>query len=247
MAESDPRSGGQVLVDALEIHGVDTVFCVPGESYLAALDALHDAPAIRVISCRHEGGAANMAEAYGKLTGRPGILFVTRGPGACNAAIGVHTARQDSTPMVVFIGQVASDQEEREAFQELDYRRFYGPLCKWAAQIDRADRIPELVSQAFHRATSGRRGPVALALPEDMLRRRVAVADTGPYRPAQAGVSDDSMSRLLEMLAGAERPLMIVGGGGWTAEACADIVAFAEANDLPTGASFRCQDRFDNE
>lgn len=241
------RSGGQVLVEALKIHGVDTVFCVPGESYLAALDALHDARnSIRVISCRQEGGAANMAEAYGKLTGRPGVLFVTRGPGACNAAIGVHTARQDSTPMVVFIGQVASDQEEREAFQELDYRRFYGPLCKWAAQVDRADRLPELVSQAFHRASSGRRGPVALALPEDMLRRRVSVADAGPYQSAQAGASTEALSALRNMLAGASRPFMIVGGGGWTEQACADIVAFAEANDLPTGASFRCQDRFDN-
>jgi acetolactate synthase-1/2/3 large subunit len=247
MSSGTLRSGGQVLVDALKIHGVDTVFCVPGESYLAALDALHGARnSIRVISCRQEGGAANMAEAYGKLTGRPGVLFVTRGPGACNAAIGVHTARQDSTPMVVFIGQVASDQEEREAFQELDYRRFYGPLCKWAAQVERADRIPELVSQAFHRACAGRRGPVALALPEDMLRRRVAVDDAGPYRAVQAGVSSESLSLLRRMLARAARPFMIVGGGGWTPQACARLVAFAEANDLPTGASFRCQDRFDN-
>ncbi|HSS66755.1 MAG TPA: thiamine pyrophosphate-binding protein [Gammaproteobacteria bacterium] len=247
MSGGNLRTGGQVLVDALKIHGVDTVFCVPGESYLAALDALHDAREdIRTFSCRQEGGAANMAEAYGKLTGRPGVLFVTRGPGACNAAIGVHTAHQDSTPMVVFIGQVASDQEEREAFQELDYRRFYGPLCKWAAQIEDPDRIPELVSQAFHRATSGRPGPVALALPEDMLRERVQVEDAGPYRPAMPGASKSALAEMRALLAKARRPLMIVGGGGWTAEACRDIVAFAEANDLPTGASFRCQDRFDN-
>jgi len=241
------RTGGQVLVDALKIHGVDTVFCVPGESYLAALDALYDAKdTIRTFSCRQEGGAANMAEAYGKLTGRPGVLFVTRGPGACNAAIGVHTAHQDSTPMVVLIGQVASDQEEREAFQELDYRRFYAPLCKWAAQIEDAERIPELVSQAFHRATSGRPGPVALALPEDMLRERVQVEDAGRYRPALPGVSKSAMAQMRALLAKAKRPLMIVGGGGWTEEACTNMVAFAEANDLPTGASFRCQDRFDN-
>ncbi len=247
MSGENLRTGGQVLVDALKIHGVDTVFCVPGESYLAALDALHDVrDTIRTVSCRQEGGAANMAEAYGKLTGRPGVLFVTRGPGACNAAIGVHTAHQDSTPMVIFIGQVASDQEEREAFQELDYRRFYDPLCKWAAQIEDPERIPELVSQAFHRATSGRPGPVALALPEDMLRERVQVEDAGPYRPAMPGVSRAALAEMRALLGKANRPLMIVGGGGWTAEACRDIVAFAEANDLPTGASFRCQDRFDN-
>ncbi len=247
MSGENLRTGGQVLVDALKIHGVDTVFCVPGESYLAALDALHDVrDTIRTVSCRQEGGAANMAEAYGKLTGRPGVLFVTRGPGACNAAIGVHTAHQDSTPMVIFIGQVASDQEEREAFQELDYRRFYDPLCKWAAQIEDPERIPELVSQAFHRATSGRPGPVALALPEDMLRERVQVEDAGPYRPAMPGVSRAVLAEMRALLGKANRPLMIVGGGGWTAEACRDIVAFAEANDLPTGASFRCQDRFDN-
>jgi len=247
MSGENLRTGGQILVDALKIHGVDTVFCVPGESYLAALDALHDAREnIRSLSCRQEGGAANMAEAYGKLTGRPGVLFVTRGPGACNAAVGVHTAHQDSTPLVVFIGQVASDQEEREAFQELDYRRFYAPLCKWAAQIEDPERIPELVSQAFHRATSGRPGPVALALPEDMLKKRVQVADAGRYRPAMPGVSTAALAEMRTLLAKARRPLMIVGGGGWTAEACRDIVTFAENNDLPTGASFRCQDRFDN-
>ena len=247
MSSPNLRTGGQVLVEALELHGVDSVFCVPGESFLAVLDALHDAKdAIRTLSCRQEGGAANMAEAYGKLTGHPGVLFVTRGPGACNAAIGVHTAYQDSTPMVVFIGQVASDQAEREAFQELDYRRFYGPLCKWAAQIDAPERIPELVSQAFHRASSGRPGPVALALPEDMLRARVQVEDADPYQAARPGASIQALSRMGEMLAESKRPLMIVGGGGWSAQACKDIVAFAAANDLPTAASFRRQDRFDN-
>src|SRR5262245_9386182 len=163
------RTGGQILVDQLAIHGVSHVFCVPGESYLAALDAFHDQGKIRLFACRQEGGAANMAEAYGKLTGRPGICFVTRGPGATNASIGVHTAFQDSTPMILFIGQVARDQVEREAFQEVDYRRMFAPLAKWAAQIDDPARVPELVSQAFHRAVAGRPGPVVVALPEDML------------------------------------------------------------------------------
>ncbi len=245
--QKNTRNGGQILVDALEIHGVDTVYCVPGESYLAVLDALHSAgKSIRTVSCRQEGGAAHMAEAYGKLTGRPGVVFVTRGPGACNAAIGVHTAYQDSTPMVVFIGQVARDQEEREAFQEVDYRRFYGPICKWAAQIQSADRIPELVSQAFYKACAGRPGPVALALPEDMLGETAVVADTGPYCTVRPGADLQALTQMRSMIALAKRPLMIIGGGGWTATACADLLAFTEANDLPTCASFRCQDRMDN-
>jgi acetolactate synthase-1/2/3 large subunit len=184
MTESPaPRSGGQVLIDALHIHGVDTVFCVPGESYLAALDALAGAGnKIRTITCRHEGSAAYMAEAYGKLTGKPGVLMVTRGPGACHASVGVHTGFQDSTPMLVLIGQVARDHEYREAFQEIDYHTFYAPLCKWVAQVESAERLPELVSQGMHRACSGRPGPVALALPEDMLTDTVCVADTSAYR-----------------------------------------------------------------
>src|SRR5512134_620384 len=181
---SQARSGGQILVDQLKIHGVDHAFCVPGESYLAVLDALHDARnQIRLLTCRQEGGAAFMAEAYGKLTGRPGICFVTRGPGATNASIGVHTAFQDSSPMILFIGQVARDQVEREAFQEIDFRRMYGPMAKWVAEIDDAARIPEYVSQAFHRAVNGRPGPVVLALPEDMLTDQVDVADAGRYKP----------------------------------------------------------------
>lgn len=177
------RTGGQILVDALRIHGADRVFCVPGESYLAALDAFHDASdAIDLIVCRQEGGASYMAEAYGKLTGKPGICFVTRGPGATNASIGVHTAFQDSTPMLLFIGQVASDQVEREAFQEIDYRRMFGQMAKWVVQIDDAARIPELVSQAFHRAVNGRPGPVVVALPEDMLTSYAAVSDAPAYK-----------------------------------------------------------------
>jgi acetolactate synthase I/II/III large subunit len=248
MTEPDNRrSGGQILVDALKRHGVDLAFCVPGESFLAVLDALYDArDTIRLISCRQEGGAGNMAEAYGKLTGRPGICFVTRGPGATNASIAVHTAMQDSTPMILFIGQVARNQIEREAFQEVDFRRMFGPLAKWVAQVDQAERIPELVGQAFHRAVNGRPGPVVLALPEDMLTERAAARDVGPFRPAHAHPGADDMARLGEMLAAARRPFAIVGGGGWHAQAVADLRAFAEAWQLPVGAAFRRQDLFDN-
>ncbi|MGH6882812.1 MAG: thiamine pyrophosphate-binding protein [Hypericibacter sp.] len=240
------RTGGQILVDQLAIHGVSHVFCVPGESYLAALDAFHDQDKIRLFACRQEGGAANMAEAFGKLTGKPGICFVTRGPGATNASIGVHTAFQDSTPMILFIGQVARDQVEREAFQEIDFRRMFGPMAKWVAEIDDAKRIPELVSQAFHRAINGRPGPVVIALPEDMLTDRVAVADAGPYKPVQAHPGADEIAQLRGLLGAAKRPFVILGGGGWNAQAVADIKQFAEANDLPVGCSFRCQDLFDN-
>jgi acetolactate synthase-1/2/3 large subunit len=244
---SNLRTGGQILIDALKIHGVDTAFCVPGESYLAALDALHDAKdQIKLIVCRQEGGAAYMAEAYGKMTGRPGICFVTRGPGATNASIGVHTALQDSSPMILFIGQVARDQVEREAFQEIDFRRMYGPMVKWVAEIDDAARIPELVSQAFHRAVNGRPGPVVLALPEDMLTDRVDVSDAGKYKPVQPSPAAAQVHELQDRLAQAKRPLMILGGGGWSAQAVADITAFAETTNLPVGCAFRCQDLFDN-
>jgi len=241
------RSGGQILVDALLGHGVDHIFAVPGESYLAVLDALHDAQEqIRLIVCRQEGGAANMAEAYGKLTGEPGICFVTRGPGATNASIGVHTALQDSTPMILFIGQVGSDCVEREAFQEIDYRRMFGPMAKWVAQIDRADRVPELVSQAFHRATSGRPGPVVLALPEDMLEAAATVPDAPRYQRVLAHPGSADLARLQSLLAAAQRPLLILGGSGWTQEATQDIRRFAESNALPVACAFRFQDLFDN-
>ncbi|MGH6629968.1 MAG: thiamine pyrophosphate-binding protein, partial [Burkholderiales bacterium] len=241
------RSGGQILVDQLCVHGVDTAFCVPGESYLAVLDALYDhREALRLIVCRQEGGAAFMAEAYGKLTGKPGVCIVTRGPGATNASIGVHTAFQDSTPLILFIGQVGGDVVEREAFQEMDYRRMFGPMAKWVAQIDRADRIPELVSHAFHTAVSGRPGPVVLALPEDMLSSQAAVADAKPYKTVKPhpGVAD--MEQLRDMLAQAHKPLVILGGGDWSAQACNDIRAFIESNNLPAGCSFRRQDLLDN-
>ncbi|HCN90461.1 MAG TPA: thiamine pyrophosphate-binding protein, partial [Oxalobacteraceae bacterium] len=239
------RTGGQILVDALQTHGADIVFGVPGESYLAVLDALHDAP-IRFITNRQEGGAAFMADAYGKLTGRPGICFVTRGPGATNASIGVHTAFQDSTPMILFIGQVGNDFVEREAFQEIDYRRMFGPMCKWVAQIDRADRIPEYVARAFQVATSGRPGPVVLALPEDMLAETATVADARAYRPVQAAPAPDQIAQLRAMLAAAERPLLLLGGSTWDIGACQMLRSFAEANHLPVACAFRFQDLFDN-
>ena len=246
-ADQGLRSGGQVLVDQLRIHGVDTIFCVPGESYLTVIDSLHDAQnEIKTIACRQEGGATNMAEAYGKLTGRPGVAMVTRGPGACNGSIGAHTAMQDSTPMVIFIGQVARDQEYREAFQEVDYHKFYGAICKEVIQIDHADRVPELVSQAFHVAASGRPGPVAVSIPEDMQRDMVDVADARPFQTIRPEVGPKAMSAFRGQLASAERPLMILGGAGWSEQACADMQAFAEANAVPVAASFRCQDLFDN-
>jgi acetolactate synthase-1/2/3 large subunit len=239
------RSGGQILVDALKIHGVDIAFGVPGESFLDVLDALHDS-AIRFIVNRQEGGAAFMAEACGKLTGRPGICFVTRGPGATNASIGVHTAYQDSTPMILFIGQVGTDFMDREAFQEIDYRRMFGQMAKWVAQIDRAERIPEYVARAFQVATSGRPGPVVLALPEDMLVARASVADTRRYQPVQAAPSAAQIDTLRTMLAAAARPLVLLGGATWNAQACADLRAFVEANALPVGCAFRFQDLLDN-
>jgi acetolactate synthase-1/2/3 large subunit len=240
------RSGGQILVDALQVHGVDTAFGVPGESYLDVLDALHDSD-IRFVINRQEGGAAFMADAYGKLTGKPGICFVTRGPGATNASIGVHTAYQDSTPMILFIGQVGTDFMDREAFQEIDYRRMYGQMAKWVAQIDRADRIPEYIARAFQVATSGRPGPVVLALPEDMLITQAEVADTRRYQPVQASPSAAQIAQLRAMLLEAKKPLLLLGGGTWTDAACADVQRFAEANGLPVACAFRFQDLLDND
>jgi len=242
-----PRSGGRILIDALRIHGVDTVFCVPGESFLAAIDALHDASAdIRLVVCRQEGGAAHMAEAHGKLTGRPGVCFVTRGPGAANASIGIHTARQDSTPLVMFVGQVARGHLGREAWQEVEFRHMYGHIAKWVDQIDDPARIPEAVSRAFHTACAGRPGPVVLALPEDMLEEAAQVADCPPYARTQAWPAPADMQALSARLAAAERPLLILGGGGWTGEATADIARFAESHRLPVVCAFRRQDLFDN-
>jgi acetolactate synthase-1/2/3 large subunit len=245
--ELKSRTGGQLLVDALKVHGADTAFCVPGESFLAVLDALYDArDSIKLIVCRQEGGAANMAEAYGKLTGKPGVCIVTRGPGATNASIGVHTAFQDSTPMILLIGQVDSDFVEREAFQEVDFRRMYGQMAKWVASIDRVERVPEYLSHAYHCAMSGRKGPVVLALPEDMLTQTAAAADTDPYQEVAAHPGAGDIAKLRAMLAAAERPLVVLGGSGWNAKACADLRQFVEGNGLPAGCAFRFQDLFDN-
>src|SRR3974390_1113127 len=206
-AKDNMRSAAEVLVDQLHIHGVRHVFCVPGESYLAVLDAFHDRD-LAVTVCRQEGGAAMMAETVGKATGRPGICFVTRGPGATNASPGLHIARQDSTPMILFVGQVARDMREREAFQELDYRAVFGSIAKWVTEIDDPARIPELVSRAFHTACNGRPGPVVIALPEDMLLERVSVADGRPFEPVEIWPGQGDMSRLQKLLWAAEHPLV---------------------------------------
>jgi len=244
---SNLRTGGQILVDCLRLHGVDTVFCVPGESYLAALDAFHDVQdQINLVVCRQEGGVTNMADAWGKMTGKPGVAFVTRGPGATNASVGIHTAHQDSTPLILFVGQIARDMSEREAFQEVDYRRMFGEMTKWVAQIDNPARVPEMVSRAFHVATSGRPGPVVLALPEDMQTERADAEDGQPYHSAQANPGAADLAKFRDMLGAAKKPLVLAGGGGWTSEACADLAAFAEQNDLPVAVSFRRQDLMDN-
>ncbi|MSQ49986.1 MAG: thiamine pyrophosphate-binding protein [Betaproteobacteria bacterium] len=241
------RHGGQILAAALAGHGARVAFGVPGESFLPVLDGLHDLKdRLKFVICRQEGGAAYMADAWAKLTGEPGVLFVTRGPGATNGSVGVHTAFQDSTPMIVFVGQVGNDCAERDAFQEIDYRRMYGPLTKWVAQIDRAERIPEYVSHAFHTATAGRPGPVLLALPEDMLFSQAVVADAPRFRRARAAPAPADMQELERLLAGAKRPFVLIGGGGWTRQASDGLRAWVEATGIPVGCGFRCQDYFDN-
>jgi len=241
------RPGGQILADTLALQGVDTVFGVPGESYLAVLDGLYrHRERIRFVTCRQEGGAAFMADAYAKLTGKPGVVMVTRGPGASNASVGVHAAFQDSVPMVVFVGQVGTDFIDREAFQEVDYRRMFGQMAKWVAQVDRADRLPEYVARAFQVAASGRMGPVVLALPEDMLVQQATVADARCHRPVRASPGPAQIEALAAMLARARRPFVMLGGTGWSSQACDDLRIFAEANRLPVACAFRFQDLFDN-
>jgi acetolactate synthase-1/2/3 large subunit len=241
------RTGARVLVDQLLIQGVNHAFCVPGESYIGVLDALYDArEMIKLIVTRHESGAAFMADAYAKLTGQPGVAFVTRGPGATNAAIGIHTSFQDSTPVILFVGQVGNEFVEREAFQEIDYRRMFGPMTKWVAQIDDAERVPEYVARAFQVATSGRPGPVVLALPEDMQPREVEVPDALCHQPVQPAPSDIQMAALRRLLGRSQRPVVIVGGPGWTEAACDNLKRFVEANYLPVACAFRSQDVFDN-
>ncbi|MGD2172411.1 MAG: thiamine pyrophosphate-binding protein [Gammaproteobacteria bacterium] len=246
-SNSQSRSGAEVLIDALKINSVERIFCIPGESYLAALDALYDRSEISLVVCRNEGGASYMAEAEGKLTGRPGICFVTRGPGACNASGGLHVAMQDSTPLILLIGQVARQDIEREAFQEIDYRRMFSQLAKWVAQIDDAARIPEYLNRAFSVATAGRPGPVVLALPEDMLTDPIEVSDAAPWRQVTASPAGEDVARVSQMLAAAERPMAVVGGSGWSDALRLQLQDFAAAQQIPVANSFRCQDYFDNE
>ena len=245
------RLAGHALVEALIAQGVHTVFGVPGESYLAVLDGFYQhREQIRFIACRQEGGAAFMAEAHGKLSGRPGICFVTRGPGATNASIGLHTAFQDSTPLILFVGQVASDQRDREAFQELDYRQVFGPgtlgLAKWVGEVQSAERLPEYVARAFHTALQGRPGPVVLVLPEDMLTQAISAPVLPRAEPALAWPAPGALRDLRAMLMTAQRPLVIAGGSGWDAEAARALQRFAENWQLPVGCAFRFQDTFDN-
>ena len=237
-------TAGELLVACLEAQGVERVFCVPGESYLAVLDALYDSNP-EVIVARHEGGAAIMAEADGKMTGRPGVCFVTRGPGATNASCGVHIARQDSTPMVLFVGQIGREMRGREAFQEMDYRAFYGSVAKWVEEIDCAERIPEIISHAWHVAMSGRPGPVVIALPEDMLRDTVSAIAGTRVEVSDPAPSDADMNRFVELLSVAKSPLLIAGGSRWDEEAVASLKAFSEAWNLPVATSFRRQYLFD--
>ena len=232
------RTGGEILIDQLALHGVRHAFCVPGESYLAALDAFHDSE-IKLTVCRHESAATMAAEAIGKVTGRPGICFVTRGPGATNASAGIHIASQDSSPLIVFVGQVGRHMRDREAFQELDYPAVFGTMAKWAAEIDDPARIPELVSRAFHTACNGRPGPVVIALPEDMLVERAMVPDALAFEAMETWPGATDMSRLQKLLWAAKRPIALVGGSRWSEPACAALMRFAERFALPVATTFR--------
>ncbi len=241
------RAGGRILVDQLVVHGVDVAFTVPGESFLAALDAFYDVKdKVKLVVCRHEANAGNMAEAYGKLTNRPGVAFVTRGPGATHAAVGVHTAFQDSTPMILFVGDVGSGFRDREAFQEVDFAAMFAPLAKWAARIDSVERIPEYVARACQVATSGRRGPVVLSVPEDVLAASADVEDARPYTPSVAHPGREAMQHFRQLLSAARNPLVLLGGTGWARESCNDIQRFVQANALPCACAFRFQDLLDN-
>jgi len=243
-ANDGSRTAAEVLIDQLVIHGARHVFCVPGESYIAALDAMVDRP-LEVTVCRQEGGACIMAEAMGKLTGRPGICFVTRGPGATNASSGLHIAQQDSTPLILFVGQIAREYREREAFQELDYRAVFGSIAKWVTEIDDAARVPELISRAFHVATSGRPGPVVIALPEDMLVERVVATDAPACEPVETSPGPADMRRLQTLLNEAQRPIALLGGSRWSKTACAAMQQFAERFMLPVATTFRRAHLFD--
>ncbi|HEX5779039.1 MAG TPA: thiamine pyrophosphate-binding protein [Xanthobacteraceae bacterium] len=240
------RTAAQMIVDALSANGLTTAFGVPGESYLAVLDAMYQSP-VEFIICRQEGGAAMMAEAVGKVTGKPGVCFVTRGPGATNASSGVHVAQQDSTPMLLFVGQVAREFRGREAFQEVDHEKFFAPLAKWAVEIDDASRVPEIIARAIRVATQGRPGPVVISLPEDVLSEEATVADAPVVEPAETWPANADMMRLQKMLAQAKKPIAIVGGSRWSEKACAALRRFAERFDMPVVASFRRQSLFSAE
>ena len=243
-AKDNMRTAAEVLVDQLIVNGIRHVFCVPGESYLAVLDAFHDRD-IEVTVCRHEAGAAFMAEAVGKATGQPGICFVTRGPGSTNAAHGIHIAHQDSTPMIMFVGQVARDMKGRDAFQELDYAAAFGGIAKWATEIDDPARVPEIVSRAFYTATGGRPGPVVIGLPEDMLTERIAVPNAPAFELVETWPGATDMMKLQKMLWAAERPVMLLGGSRWSVAAHAAIARFAERFALPVATTFRRGALFD--
>ena len=241
-------NGGQVLVQSLVGLGARRAFGVPGESYLAVLDALFETRGkLDFVNCRNEGGAAFMASAWGKLTGSPGICMVTRGPGVTNASIGIHTAMQDSAPMICFVGQVGTDMKGREAFQEIDYRAVFGTMAKWAVEIEQVDRIPEILARAWMTATTGRPGPVVIALPEDMLTSLTDAAPlSGAARVSEAAPAPEALGEALAMLAGSMRPLILLGGSNWTDQGRAALQAFAETSDIPVIAAFRFQDQFDN-
>ncbi len=237
-ARNAARSAARVLVEQLVINGVDHVYTVPGESFLPVLDALADS-GITVTVCRQEGGAAMMADAYGRATGRPGICMVTRGPGATNASAGIHISQQDSTPVIMFVGQIERGQRDREAFQEMDYRAAFGPIAKWATEIDVAERVPEYVSRAFHTATSGRPGPVVVALPKDMLKETITAAPAAPWKPVEAAPGQEDIDQLAAMLHEAKAPFLLLGGSRWSEDAYRQIRQFADAWDLPVATSYR--------
>lgn len=248
MPDIAQKTGGQIIVDHLVSNGIDRIFSVPGESFLGAMDALYErGNEIQFVNCRQEGGAAFMAAAYAKLTGKPGICFVTRGPGATNASIGVHVAKQDSVPMILFVGQVSVSSMNRNAFQEIDIPAMFKPLAKWAVQIDDVDRLPELLTRAIKIATSGRPGPVVISIPEDMQNELAKAPDVAPNIPIVAGPMPDQIDRLGTLISQAERPVIMLGASTWTSEACDQIAEFAKRHDIPVLAGFRCQDKIDND
>ena len=246
-SSNGPRHGGKVLIDQLALHGCDTVFCVPGESYLAALDGLYDRQDIRTIVCRQEGGAAMMAEAYGRLSGVPGVCLVTRGPGATNASPAVHVAQQGATPLILLVGQVPRAFRGRDAFQEVDYRELFGGMAKWVFEVEDPGQLPESIRRAFDVATARTPGPVVVSLPEDVLNERLQLGDASPWRPVQVEAREQDLLSLQRLLAAAERPLLVVGGSEWSQETAQRVMGFAERSGIAVCSEFRCQDYFDNE